>query len=77
MALGNSRSNEHERKFSPSTLAFLKTNTDLDAEQWDNIMKLVNKSEQDSLEWTESYGYCEDIGDDRGYTIGIFGATTG
>ncbi|MEI0739372.1 chitosanase [Paenibacillus sp. JTLBN-2024] len=40
-------------------------------------MKLVNKPEQDDLNWTKYYGYCEDIGDDRGYTIGIFGATTG
>ncbi|SEG67356.1 chitosanase [Paenibacillus sp. UNC499MF] len=63
--------------FSPSTLQFLKSKTGLDGEQWDNIMKLVNKAEQDSLKWTGYYGYCEDIDDDRGYTIGIFGATTG
>ncbi|WP_246772630.1 chitosanase, partial [Paenibacillus polymyxa] len=37
----------------------------------------MNKPEQDSLKWTEFYGYAEDIGDNRGYTIGIFGATTG
>nr|WP_069188411.1 chitosanase [Paenibacillus sp. GM2] len=66
-----------ESKFSPQTLQFLKTNTGLDAEQWDNIMKLVNKPEQDDLNWTKYYGYCENIDDDRGYTIGIFGATTG
>ncbi|WP_434632864.1 chitosanase [Chromobacterium sp. CV08] len=63
--------------FSPATLKFLKTNTGLDGEQWNNIMKLINKPEQDSLDWTKFYGYCEDIGDKRGYTIGIFGATTG
>ncbi len=40
-------------------------------------MKLVNKPEQDSLDWTKFYGYCENINDGRGYTIGIFGATTG
>ncbi|TQR98177.1 chitosanase [Paenibacillus ottowii] len=68
---------DHDANFSPSTLQFLKDNTGLDGEQWDNIMKLVNKPEQDSLKWTEFYGYVEDIGDDRGYTIGIFGATTG
>lgn len=62
----------HDGNFSPDTLRFLHTNTGLDGEQWDNIMKLVNKSEQDLLDWTASYGYCEDIGDDRGYTIGIF-----
>ncbi|GGF93728.1 hypothetical protein GCM10010913_14140 [Paenibacillus aceti] len=68
---------DHDSKFSPQTLQFLKTNTGLDGEQWNNIMKLVNKPEQDDLNWTKFYGYCENIGDDRGYTIGIFGATTG
>jgi chitosanase len=67
----------HDANFSPATLQFLKTNTGLDGEQWDNIMKLVNKPEQDSLDWTRFYGYCEPLGDKRGYTIGIFGATTG
>src|SRR5690242_17676266 len=69
--------NPHDANFSPTTLQFLKRNTGLDGEQWDNIMKLINKPEQDSLNWTNYYGYCEDIGDKRGYTIGIFGATTG
>ncbi|AXE34633.1 chitosanase [Chromobacterium phragmitis] len=68
---------DHDANFPPDTLKFLKANTGLDGEQWDNIMKLVNKPEQDSLEWTQFYGYCEDIKDKRGYTIGIFGATTG
>ncbi|WP_434655804.1 chitosanase [Chromobacterium violaceum] len=68
---------DHDANFPPATLKFLKANTGLDGEQWDNIMKLVNKPEQDSLEWTKFYGYCENIGDKRGYTIGIFGATTG
>lgn len=67
----------HDENFSPETLTFLRANTGLDGEQWDNIMKLINKPEQDSLDWTKYYGYCEDIGDNRGYTIGIFGATTG
>lgn len=66
-----------DAKFPPAIPQFLKANTGLDSEQWDNIMKLVNKPEQDSLEWDKSYGYCENIGDKRGYTIGIFGATTG
>ncbi|WP_047244446.1 chitosanase [Chromobacterium subtsugae] len=68
---------DHDANFSPATLQFLKANTGLDGEQWDNIMKLINKPEQDSLDWTKFYGYCEDIGDKRGFTIGIFGATTG
>ena len=70
-------SSSHDAKFSPATLQFLKTNTGLDGEQWDNIMQVVNKPEQDSLDWPKFYGYCENIGDNRGYTIGIFGATTG
>jgi chitosanase len=68
---------QHDANFSPATLSFLKSKTGLDGEQWDNIMKLVNKPEQDSLNWTKFYGYCENINDNRGYTIGIFGATTG
>ncbi|MEK4294506.1 chitosanase [Paenibacillus sp. FSL R5-0923] len=71
-AAGNPDSN-----FSPATLQFLRDNTGLDGEQWNNIMMLVNKPEQDDLNWINFYGYCEDIDDDRGYTIGIFGATTG
>ncbi|MGF9914791.1 chitosanase [Paenibacillus ehimensis] len=63
--------------FSPETLQFLRDRTGLDGEQWNNIMKLVNKPEQDDLNWIKYYGYCEDINDERGYTIGIFGATTG
>jgi len=63
--------------FDPATLAMLTANTGLNAEQWNNIMKLVSKPEQDDLEWVKYYGYCENINDGRGYTIGIFGATTG
>lgn len=69
--------NPHDANFSPATLKFLHDNTGLNGEQWDNIMKLVNKPEQDSLDWPKFYGYCENIGDQRGYTMGIFGATTG
>ncbi|UKS25695.1 chitosanase [Paenibacillus sp. HWE-109] len=71
------KANPHDANFSPATLQFLMANTGLDGEQWDNIMKLVNKPEQDSLDWTKFYGYCEKLTDKRGYTIGIFGATTG
>ena len=67
----------HDCKFSPATLQFLVAHTGLDGEQWDNIMKLVNKPEQDSLDWPAFYGYCQNIHDGRGFTIGIFGATTG
>jgi chitosanase len=67
----------HDSNFSTTTLDFLWANTGLDGEQWDNIMKLVNKPEQDSLNWVQAYSYCENIGDNRGFTIGIVGATTG
>ncbi len=67
----------HDANFPATTLQFLKDNTHLDGEQWDNIMRVVNKAEQDSPNWNKVYGYCEDIGDNRGFTIGIFGATTG
>ncbi|CDG82439.1 chitosanase [Janthinobacterium agaricidamnosum] len=67
----------HDANFPAATLQFLKEKTGLDGEQWDNIMRVVNKPEQDSPDWNKFYGYCEDIKDDRGYTIGIFGATTG
>jgi chitosanase len=63
--------------FSPATLSMLQSKTGLNAEQWNNIMILINKPEQDDPNWTKFYGYCENIGDNRGYTIGIFGATTG
>ncbi|CAF2389171.1 unnamed protein product [Rotaria sp. Silwood2] len=69
--------NSHDANFAPALLQFLQINTGLNGEQWDNIMKLVNKPEQDSLDWTQYYGYCENINDGRGYTISIFGATTG
>nr|BAA23489.1 chitosanase [Paenibacillus ehimensis] len=66
-----------DENFSPETLQFLRDRTGLDGEQWNNIMKLINKPEQDDLNWIKYYGYCEDINDERGYSIGIFGATTG
>jgi chitosanase len=65
-----------DTNFSRTTLQFLKTDTDPDENQWNNITKLVNKPQQDSLDSTKFYGYCEDISDNPGYTIGIFGATT-
>ena len=69
-----------EKNFSPATLSFLQSKTGLDAEQWNNIMRMVNKSEQDDPSfsgWVKYYGYCEDIGDGRGITMSIQGATTG
>jgi chitosanase len=52
----------------------------LNAEQWNNIMRMVNKSEQDDPSfsgWVQAYGYCQNIGDGRGITMSIQGATTG
>lgn len=52
----------------------------LDAEQWNNIMRIISKYEQDDAScnaWTTKYTYCADIDDDRGITFGIYGATTG
>jgi chitosanase len=69
-----------EKNFSPATLAFLESKTGLDAEQWNNIMRMVNKSEQDDPSfsgWVQYYGYCQNIGDGRGITMSIQGATTG
>ncbi len=69
-----------EKNFSPATLTFLESKTGLDAEQWNNIMRLVNKSEEDDPSfsgWVKYYGYCQNLGDGRGITMAIQGATTG
>lgn len=69
-----------EKNFSPATLTFLQSKTGMDAEQWNNIMRMVNKSEQDDPSfsgWVKYYGYCQNIGDGRGITMSIQGATTG
>jgi len=69
-----------EKNFSPSTLTFLEQKTGLDAEQWNNIMRLENKSEEDDPSfsgWVKYYGYCQNLGDGRGITMAIQGATTG
>jgi chitosanase len=61
----------------------LERETGFDAEQWNNVMKLVSKPEQDDIEWNKPkyMGYCQMLKgfDDkkRGFTISFFGATTG
>ncbi|MGG7465314.1 chitosanase [Plantibacter sp. YIM 135347] len=40
-------------------------------------MELVSSAENSSLNWKAQYAYIEDIGDDRGYTGGIIGFTSG
>ena len=74
---GSCAATSHDGSFSADTLNFLCSHTGFDGEQWDNVMKIVNKPEQDSLNWVAAYSYCEDIKDNRGFTIGIVGATTG
>jgi chitosanase len=43
----------------------------------DVAMQLVSSAENSSLDWRAQYGYLEDIGDDRGYTGGLVGFTSG
>jgi len=40
-------------------------------------MQLVSTAENSTRKWRTQYGYIEDIGDDRGYTGGIIGFTSG
>jgi chitosanase len=40
-------------------------------------MKLVSSAENSSLDWKAQYSYIEDISDNRGYTGGIIGFTSG
>lgn len=40
-------------------------------------MKIVCSAENSDLDWKKYYGYCEDIGDGRGYTAGIIGFCSG
>ena len=71
-------------KYFPSgTLDQLSALTGLDAQQITNILGMINGPEQAKSEWWLTaddkiiYGYAENIGDGRGVTIGIYGATTG
>lgn len=40
-------------------------------------MQLVSSAENSSLDWRAQYAYIEDIHDDRGFTAGIIGFTSG
>jgi chitosanase len=57
--------------------------TALDATQLDAVLGMIQGPEQARTEWWldadggSVYGYAEDIGDGRGVTIGLYGATTG
>lgn len=54
----------------------------IDAEQLKNILAIINGAEQSSVNVVQAadggsiYGYCENIGDGRGATVGIAGFTT-
>ncbi|MER6983851.1 chitosanase [Streptomyces carpinensis] len=40
-------------------------------------MRLVSSAENSSLDWKAQYKYIEDVGDGRGYTVGIIGFCSG
>ena len=69
--------------FPAGTLNQLIALTGLDAQQLTNILGMINGPEQSKSEWWLTakdeiiYRYAEDIGDGRGVTIGLYGATTG
>ena len=54
----------------------------MDAEQLSNILAMIGGPEQSNVEWWKGvdkkdvYGYCENINDDRGVTIGVSGFVT-
>ena len=51
----------------------------LDGEQLSNIFSMIGGPEQSNVEWWKGgdkkpvYGYCENIGDNRGVTVGLAG----
>lgn len=48
-----------------------------DAHKKEIAMQLVSSAENSSTNWKAQYAYIEDIGDNRGYTGGIIGFTSG
>lgn len=48
-----------------------------DPDKKEIAMKLVSSAENSSTDWQAQYAYIEDIGDNRGYTGGIIGFTSG
>ena len=45
--------------------------------QCDTILQLVSIPENDRVDWTLNYDYIENIGDGRGYTVGLCGFCSG
>ena len=70
-------------EFPAGTLQGLQTLTGLDPEQIFNVLAMIQGPEQARWEWCRDnsgasiYGYAEAIGDGRGVTVGLYGATTG
>ena len=69
--------------FPPGVAEKLFRATSLDAAQLDAVLGMIQGPEQATTKWwldadgRSVYGYAEDIGDGRGVTIGLYGATTG
>ena len=45
--------------------------------QVDTILSLISLPENAQIEWWKNYNYIEDLNDNRGYTVTLFGATSG
>ena len=45
--------------------------------QVDTILSLISLPENSRIQWWENYNYIENLHDGRGYTVSIFGATSG
>eukprot|EP00731_Ephydatia_muelleri_P005255 Em0002g1431a len=45
--------------------------------QVDTILSLISLPENAQIEWWKNYNYIEDLNDERGYTVTLFGATSG
>lgn len=57
-------------------LATLTALTGLTALQLDTLESLIAIPEYSTIDWASTYGACENLGDGRGYTVTIWGATT-
>jgi hypothetical protein len=72
-----------EDKFPAGILTQVQSQFHLDVQQVTNILGMIQGPEQGRTEWwldadnEPIWAYAEDIGDGRGVTIGLYGATTG
>lgn len=51
--------------------------TRMTPKQVDVTLQLIGLPENSTTHWWKNYDYCENIDDDRGFTVTIFGATSG